>query len=187
MLFTYPPIPNHPEVDLIDQQYWKMIRDEYMILFDIVKQVCGDGLLSEILEFGAGEGASTAVMLMAIPIGNVTSIDVKSTKETTKAVFALKEANLGALRSLQMSTDQFRSFEVPAPYDIAFIDAMHEHAGAAADINWAVHHCKVLVAHDICHPGTEHIGQICLDAARSVGKNYVAIEIGNGLGIIHPH
>jgi predicted O-methyltransferase YrrM len=199
MTFQYPPIPNHPQVDLIDQKYWKMNRDEYMILLDVVKQTCGKvnspeerraSQATRALEFGAGDGASTAVMLLGCA-GELESIDIKPVEETNLAVVALEwelQENLVYTPHV-MTTEEFRTKHATGIYDFCLVDGDHTHDAAAADINWAVKNSKVVVAHDI---DQKDIARICERVARDSGKTLLSVNrgvgsmgIGHGLAIIY--
>jgi predicted O-methyltransferase YrrM len=196
MHLTYPPLPECPQVDFIPQKYFKMSREEYSVLFDVVKKVTEDKVgIVEMLELGAGEGASAAVFLLAtqdMKHGSavLTSVDINQPDITTRAI---KEAvvDLGTLaewlfrhRRVVSSTLHFQKYHTRR-YAVALVDAEHEHVESYRDIRWALGCSNVVVAHDICHPGTEHIDAHCKELSKEFGKKYLAVEVGYGLGIIY--
>src|SRR6202041_496894 len=164
MHFDYSQIPNYPEVDLIDKKYWKMTRDEYCILFDVVRKAT-EGKIGEIemCELGAGDGASGAVFLLATQdmkpgVATLTSVDINSPAITRQAI---KEANV----SLSIAVDwEFRhrpivtntltfQRESREHYAVTLVDAEHTYEESYRDIKWALECSDLVVAHDIWHPG----------------------------------
>lgn len=162
----------------LDKNDFAMTNEEYSILFYIALQ----SKAKKILEFGRGTGISGTVMLLANPENYVISVDIKDLEESIKNVPVYLRPRL---YSFCQTTERFQSENNDLNWDLILVDANHMHDPASADINWAVDHGSIVVAHDIIHEQTEHIDELCKNASARTGKRYYPIKIGRGLGVLY--
>ncbi len=183
-----PPTKNHPSVTAYYRECLKsrqanaeltvgMTEDEYQFLFHIAREFNEKYHVENILEIGCGSGVSTAILAMALPAAIITTVDTNPAEKTMELV--PEDFQLNIVPKCMQSDQLYGSNRF---YDIILVDANHTEAGARADLEWAVKHGKIIIAHDINHPGTEHIGRICEELSK--GFSYTTLNSGHGLGII---
>lgn len=152
---------------------------EYAILHNLVSAIEP----INILEIGPGCGASTLAMLLGCS-AKIQQVTIHP--GSGRAAIPTKYHD--RITTFYGSSDAFFA-QNTKEYNFIFVDGDHEESAVTRDLNSSFNWLApggVIVAHDICHPGSRYIDLICSRVAEQKNRSYNAIYTdGNGVGVIY--